>query len=192
MILFLARDHREAEHHAKQQGLSRGEWRYVTGPDSLVGISIRADQVRVVGTFWRRPDAPQLMAEVRMRLEPGEVLPRSESLTVDGVPPSLNAWSRAHWRTRARLAKEWQDKIGKLWLVQGRPRLGLSEVLLEFTLPRGGDADNRCKFILDGLSGTFLEDDSPGSISELRIRARTGSPGAVRITITEIDAETGT
>jgi hypothetical protein len=47
-------------------------------------------------------------------------------------------------------------------------------VTLTFRLPRGGDADNRAKFVLDGLVGNIIADDGPPHLHELRLRASRG------------------
>ena len=112
---------------------------------------------------------------------------RTLAFEVAGVPPSLNDWRRYHWTKRMEWTRDWKQRIGAHWLALKRPRFGRSIVTLEFRLQHGGDADNRGKLILDGLAKTFLKDDSPESILELRIRAERGKPSRVRITIEEVD-----
>lgn len=111
---------------------------------------------------------------------------------VSGVPPSLNSWSRKHWSVRKREAEKWS------MIVRGEvARLGLEGpispaiVTLRFTLPRGGDADNRAKFILDGLVGNLLVDDGPPHVLEVRLRATRGSPATTLVVVESAAGERG-
>lgn len=103
---------------------------------------------------------------------------------LDAVPPSLNRWSRAHWSVRKREAASWRTRVWAEWLQLGKPRVPVAAwVAFDFDLPRGGDADNRVKLVLDGLVGTFLADDGPECVQELRVRARRASPARCTVRI---------
>lgn len=107
----------------------------------------------------------------------------TEELYLEGVPPSVNRWSH-DWKLRNRAAKLWRQKVWINWLQRGKPKFsGKVIVLLEFTLKHGGDADNRIKFALDGLVGTYLEDDSPEFVEEIRVRSCRGKVAFTKITI---------
>ena len=104
--------------------------------------------------------------------------------TIPAVPPSLNAWSRKHWSVRRREAEKWRNLV--TLAAHGayfKTAAGVFDpiviperaiVTLTFRLPRGGDADNRAKFVLDGLVGRFIVDDGPPHLAELRLRAERG------------------
>ena len=106
--------------------------------------------------------------------------------TIPAVPPSLNAWSRKHWSVRRREAEKWKllvqhHSYGLIpWM---KPPKHLV-VTLEFRLPRGGDADNRAKFVLDGLvHAEVIADDGPPYLYELRLRSVRGKPAETRVMV---------
>jgi hypothetical protein len=108
----------------------------------------------------------------------------SVSFVIDAVPPSLNSWSRKHWSVRKREAAKWRmivaNEVRKLG-IEGP--ISPAIVTLTFTLPRGGDAANREKFISDGLVGNLLIDDGPPHLAELRLRSRRGKPASTHIVV---------
>lgn len=107
--------------------------------------------------------------------------------TIPAVPPSLNQWSRKHWSVRRREAEKWKllvrhyafGRMAKRWI---DPAI----VTLTFRLPRGGDADNRAKFVLDGLVGDVIKDDGPPHLVELRLRSERGKPAQTTVRVDEL------
>jgi hypothetical protein len=98
--------------------------------------------------------------------------PWHAEITVPGTHPSLNDWSRVHFRERARLAREWKDKVALC--AHGIPRINgpvVVTVRYYFADSRARDFDNYApKFILDGLKGLVIDDDNSACITELRLR----------------------
>lgn len=90
------------------------------------------------------------------------------TITVPGLPTSLNAWSREHWRTRNAERAEWADRMAEHLLVAGcrkrKPKFkGNVEVSLTYRIAdrRKHDLDNLTpKHLLDGMIGWVYDDDS--------------------------------
>ena len=108
---------------------------------------------------------------------------------IPAVPPSLNAWSRKHWSVRKREAEKWRLLVGSA-ARQAMNQANRADcagypavVTLTFRLPRGGDADNRAKFVVDGLVGVLIEDDGPPHLEDLRLRSRRGKPAETRVRV---------
>lgn len=60
---------------------------------------------------------------------------------------------------------------------------------ITFHNPRGGDADNRAKYILDGLvSAKVIRDDSWPTIDSLVLRARRDKPVRTHVVIYNAEA----
>jgi hypothetical protein len=112
---------------------------------------------------------------------------------IPSVPPSLNSWSRKHWSVRRREAQTWRNLVALaahgafLKTAAGSfdpiviPERAI--VSITFRLPRGGDADNRAKFVLDGLVGRFILDDGPPHLAELRLRSERGNPAQTTVRV---------
>ncbi len=105
----------------------------------------------------------------------------SVEFIIDAVPPSLNQWSRKHWSVRSIFAAQW-----RLLVRSASPKhraITPAIVTLTFRLPRGGDADNRAKFVLDGLVGGLIVDDGPPHLVELRLRSERGKPAQTTVRV---------
>ena len=106
---------------------------------------------------------------------------------IPSLPPSANDERRHHWSVRNRKAREyiriagWHARMA--WGSGRKPASHPVIVTLHFSLPRGGDADNRAKYVCDGLKGVILVDDCAPWLHELRLRARRGKPGQVFVTV---------
>lgn len=95
-------------------------------------------------------------------------------LVIDEIHPSLNAWSRWHWTKVRRESERWK------WLIRAaasrvKPCVRPVVVTVTYFFPtrRRHDFDNYApKFILDGLKGCLIPDDSSDVIEELRLRFR--------------------
>lgn len=102
------------------------------------------------------------------------------------VPPSANDKSGAHWTDRARSRKEWRP-MAKLYAIAAGVKLEATSpatVTLCFRLPHGGDADNRCKSVLDSLvDAGLLVSDGPPHLYELRLRSERGKPARTLVRI---------
>lgn len=106
------------------------------------------------------------------KLANGEVL-----VCLAGTHPSLNAWvSSTHAWERDRVKKLWAERIAVAALVAGvrgyrvAPRVVIT-VWTFFPDGQRRDFDNYVpKFILDGLRGVLLDDDSTEEVVELRLR----------------------
>ena len=121
---------------------------------------------------------------------------------IPGVPPSENDWrrsKRSHWRLRAVRHKAWHGYVGLFSPRPGAPGwpsgkpISPAIVTISFRLPYGGDADNRCKSVLDGIvkAGLIVDDRAP-HLYELRLRARRGSPAETHVKIEEAkDGDSG-
>lgn len=86
-------------------------------------------------------------------------------VTVPHVPPSLNVWSRKHWRVRHKQVEEMTEVMRLLKAARKIPRYERVEVQLVYYFRDGRkrDPDNYAgKFILDGLkkSGIIADDNS--------------------------------
>lgn len=79
-VLYLAGTYKQAAYWAAQHGLVRSAWRYVTGPEVLMGR--RNVVVLEVGTPWERGDYSACCNEVRRN---GGVFHRAESLGAEQV-----------------------------------------------------------------------------------------------------------
>lgn len=106
--------------------------------------------------------------------------------TIPSVPPSLPN-ERTHWKRRAQVMRDWRKIV---WAFATANRIGRvacispATVSVFFTLPRGGDADNHVKPVLDGLVGAgLIQDDGPPHLFELRLRSRRGSPAQTFVRI---------
>lgn len=108
---------------------------------------------------------------------------------IPAVPPSLNSWSRKHWSVRAGMAAKWNlmpHSATTVWEHTGFNDFPITPALvtLTFRIPRGGDADNRAKFVLDALvSCGYIKDDGPPHLVELRLRSERGKPAETRVRI---------
>jgi len=97
-------------------------------------------------------------------------------ITIDDIPPSLNSiifMAKKHWGAYYGYKKKWKDKVHAC--ISDDSVLFKEPVIITITYFFGNkhkhDFDNYSgKFILDGLSGKVIEDDSSKQITELRIR----------------------
>jgi len=62
-VLILSDKHREAAYWALQWGLGYGEWRWADRALSIVGLT--DPPFVIIDTFWRRPDAGDLLRQLR-------------------------------------------------------------------------------------------------------------------------------
>lgn len=94
-------------------------------------------------------------------------------LTIDSVPPSLNAYLHLHWRERSKVRDEWCALIMAAMAGQERPGPGYKRVLVTLYLARLRDLDNAyggIKPLVDALRlRGLIEDDAPDCI-ELVLR----------------------
>lgn len=94
---------------------------------------------------------------------------KSWLLTIDGVHPSLNTWTRMHFHLRNKLKQDWElltiDAANKAKLPHIKQPV---KIFLKYFHPKDNvDLDNFTpKFILDGLK-RYLEDDNIKYIKEL-------------------------
>jgi len=91
--------------------------------------------------------------------------PLSVWLCIPALPPSLNEWSRQHWRVRHRAVEEMTDTLRLLAIEAGSPKFERAEVQLVyyFKHQRRRDPDNYVpKFVLDGLrkAGIIADDNA--------------------------------
>ena len=103
------------------------------------------------------------MSKWDARVDPGP--PLLIWICVPSLPPSLNVWSRKHWRVRHRLVEEMTNNLRLLALAKKIPRIEKAEVKMVYYFRdnRRRDPDNYApKFLLDGLrkSGIIAEDNS--------------------------------
>jgi Holliday junction resolvase RusA-like endonuclease len=130
---------------------------------------------------------------------------RTLRMRIEGLPVTLNRWSRAHWTLRAGLAEatRWQVQaaVGQArrtghWDGQPFPR---ARVRVTFGWPnrRRRDLDNAVpKLLLDGLvAAGVLPDDAAGCVVELTLRSGpvVGGAGWTDVVVEEVetDAEDG-
>ncbi|MDR3599389.1 MAG: hypothetical protein P4L49_02720 [Desulfosporosinus sp.] len=90
--------------------------------------------------------------------------PLSIWICIPELPPSLNVWSRKHWRVRHALVEEMTNNLRLLAMAYKIPRIEKAEVRLVYFFRdnRRRDPDNYApKFLLDGLrkSGIIAEDN---------------------------------
>jgi Holliday junction resolvase RusA-like endonuclease len=100
-------------------------------------------------------------------------------LTIPGIPPSLNQWSRMHWLKASRIKKQWENdilytflSIGKVWKKNEFPYKKASiKITYYFSTKRRRDIDNmNQKFILDGIvKAGIITDDSIEVIGQAEI-----------------------
>ena len=76
-------------------------------------------------------------------------------ITIPGIPPSLNQWSRMHWAKAARLKKQWeQDVYFASYNTKPKQSIRYAKVTITFYFKdrRRRDMDNYTpKFLMDGL-----------------------------------------
>ena len=70
-FIILAGTVREAEHFSRDRQMKRSDWKYASSPMRILGLS-NVD-VYVVGTFWDRRDADEIMEHVKMSFGTGTV-----------------------------------------------------------------------------------------------------------------------
>lgn len=97
---------------------------------------------------------------------------KAVTISIPELHPSLNQWYRMHWAPRGKEKARWKELV---WaLSRGKPRFKVPVVVtVTYFFPdhRKRDFDNYPpKFVLDGLKGTLLQDDSQEWIAELRTR----------------------
>lgn len=92
--------------------------------------------------------------------------PPSIWICIPTLPPSLNEWSRKHWRVRHRAVEEMTNNLRLLALAVNMPKIERAEVRLVYYFRdrRRRDPDNYAgKFILDGLrKAGIISDDNAG------------------------------
>lgn len=91
--------------------------------------------------------------------------PRQVWISIPTLPPSLNVWTRKHWRIRHQEVKEMARNLKLLALSFNIPCFEKAEVKLTYYFrdKRRRDPDNYVgKFILDGLrkAGIIAEDNA--------------------------------
>lgn len=96
------------------------------------------------------------------------------TVTVPGIPPSLNAWQNWHHFAKGQGKRDWKDKVA--WCVKqtgekpiaGRVRITLTYF---FDSTRRRDFDNYSgKFLLDGLQPGLISNDCSEVVDSLTIR----------------------
>lgn len=115
-------------------------------------------------------------------------------IKVPAVPPSLNDWSRAHWRERYRLTGGWVALLRSatvgIGMVVGSARV---TVVYSFKNRRRRDLDNLVpKFIMDGLKGRVVADDDERYVGELVLRMENGAAEEQTTIVIEPLQRTGT
>jgi Holliday junction resolvase RusA-like endonuclease len=99
-------------------------------------------------------------------------------LTIPGIPPSLNKWSRMHWAQASSIKKQWEQDIYYLSSDQRykhREKLPLTQAKVRirffFKTHANRDIDNmNQKFLLDGLvKAGILADDNTKVIGQVEI-----------------------
>jgi len=92
--------------------------------------------------------------------------PLSIWICVPKPPPSLNVWSRQHWRVRHRNVEEMTNNLRLLAMAMKLPQVQKARVQLVYYFKdkRRRDPDNYAgKFILDGLrKAEIIADDNAG------------------------------
>jgi Holliday junction resolvase RusA-like endonuclease len=126
---------------------------------------------------------------------------RQATFRVEGLPKTLNAWSRAHWTLRAGLAEEtrWRVRLATQRALQvgqwdGNP-FPQARVTVTFGWPnrRRRDLDNAVpKLLLDGLvAAGVLPDDSADRVVALTLQSGpvVGGPGWTELVVEEVDQD---
>ena len=109
-------------------------------------------------------------------------------LELEGVPPSINQWSRGHWSVRAEHSVDWIARV--LVAARGRIPAGwdpnqAARVTITFYCRR--DPDNMAKFVVDGLvKNRVIADDKYPFLDELVLRQRPAKPAEYR-TVVEVE-----
>lgn len=91
-----------------------------------------------------------------------ELKRQSWTISLPDVHPSLNVWTRMHFRQRNDLKKQWENDTYYAAKMVGLPLLDAPiEIFINYYHPRTNvDLDNYTpKFIIDGLKA-FFKDDS--------------------------------
>jgi len=100
-------------------------------------------------------------------------------IKIKGTPMSLNKYLNLHWAARKRNKKIWEKKIKAYWLEHGKSEFRKPvkvSIVYRFKDYRIRDFDNYSgKVLLDGLIGTFIEDDNARDwVKELKLRMEFG------------------
>lgn len=96
-------------------------------------------------------------------------------LKVSGIPPSLNKMLNMHWAVRNKEKKDWYNKIlfeiNHLKLKKILKKDIIITITYYFKTKAKHDWDNYySKFLIDGLKGNLIIDDSQDYIKELRLK----------------------
>lgn len=97
-------------------------------------------------------------------------IPFTVEIIIPKLPPSLNEWSRKHWRVRHREVTEMTANLQALVAVKKLPRFTKATVQLVYYFRDGRhrDPDNYVpKFLLDGLRKAKIISDDNSTVLRL-------------------------
>jgi len=110
------------------------------------------------------------------------------------LPPSLNKYSRMHWKKQRNEKKVWNDYLFIAWLKLKRPVYQQIIITLIFTFPdrKQRDLDNYLatgsKLIGDAVKGLFIPDDIPKYLAGWKFLFQLGTAPQTTIIIEEADS----